>query len=156
MGASFGVKCWSPDAARSRTPASDLVSEISNLKFEISQTRRDLYVLGNIKCEISAPDFHLKSQISNHGLLRRGLLSGDECARQKSGIVSGKATPVSTVRLCCVPRKTTRQSCSRCVSWLVSNNFCPLRTGTLSSSRAPFAFTFSVYASSWKGSVPGS
>ena len=84
-----------------------------------------------------------------------GSPSGGECICQKVGVVFGNAMPVSTVRLRFVPIKTTRQSCSRCVSWFVSNNICPLRTGTLSSSRAPFAFTVRVCASSWKGSLPG-
>ena len=84
-----------------------------------------------------------------------GPSSGGECICQKSGFVSRNSTPVSTVRVCCVPRKTTRQSSSRCVSWLVSNNVCPLCTGTLSSNSAPFAFTFRVCASSWNVSVPG-
>jgi len=84
-----------------------------------------------------------------------GSPSGGECICQNVGFVSGNAMPASTVRLRFVPRKTTRQSCSRCVSWFVSNSICPLRTGTLSNSRAPFAFTVRVCASSWNGSLPG-
>ena len=51
--------------------------------------------------------------------------------------------------------KTTRQSCSFSVSWLVSSNICPLFTGALRRSNAPFALTCSVCASSWKGSLLG-
>jgi len=107
--------------------------QISNLTFQI-QSSNFRFQIGKCQAAVSS--------------------SGAVGNCQKSGFVIGNAMPASIVRLRLVPRKTTWQSCSCCVSVLVSSSFCPFLTGTLSKSNAPFAFTCSVWASSWKGSFP--
>src|SRR5258708_19985589 len=83
-----------------------------------------------------------QSQITNHEF--SGVCSGFAERFQNPGLLSGNATPASTVRVRRVPRKTTREACPFFVFRLVNRNFFPFFSRTPSNSTPPLPLPSTV------------